>query len=221
MTAKGRGRRRPGPPASRPRRPKATTPTEPRSKPTRTERFDAARHARRRRSLRNRIVVGLVLAAGFGAVVVNEINDRRQDRRVVAELTAGSCRFDRRSDSGRAHVQAPAYEVDPPSGGDHLAAPASAGSYSEGQLPADDSLVHSLEHGFVILWHRPDVDLEIIDEVAGRFDRDVLVVARQSLPTPVAATAWHKRLLCQRTERAALARFVDEYRNDGPEDVPH
>jgi hypothetical protein len=117
-----------------------------------------------------------------------------------------------------------AYQVDPPSGGDHLAAPASAGSYRVGNVPADGNLVHSLEHGFVILWHRPDLadaQLDQMLDVAEPYARDVLVVPRASLPTPVAATAWHKRLQCPSLELDVLRRFVDEFRNDGPENVPH
>jgi hypothetical protein len=91
-------------------------------------------------------------------------------------------------------------------------------------MPADGNLVHSLEHGFVVLWHRPDLadaQLDQLLDVAQAYERDVLVVPRASLATPVAATAWHKRLQCPSTEPDVLQRFVAEFRNVGPEDVPH
>jgi Protein of unknown function (DUF3105) len=56
--------------------------------------------------------------------------------------------------------------------------------------------------------------------VAGRFDDDVLVVPRASMPTPVAATAWHRRLLCPAFEQSAFDLFVRTYRDKGPEKVP-
>lgn len=77
------------------------------------------------------------------------------------------------------------------------------------------------------LGERPDALLSKLFELLFRLPhvhhsgRDVLVVARPSLPPPVAATSWHKRLLCERAERTTLLRFVEEYRNDGPEKVPH
>lgn len=201
----------------------ATAKARPR-KPTQAERFAAQRRARHRRALRNRIVVWGAVVLAAGGLVFNWVNDRRQSQRLISSLEAGSCDFDRDTDSGRDHVPAAGYQVDPPSGGDHLAAPAPAGTYSADNVPADGNLVHALEHGFVILWQGPeltDVELDAMDDVASQHQRDVLVVPRPSLPTPVAATAWHKRLLCSTVEPDALRSFVDEFRNDGPEDVPH
>ena len=110
------------------------------------------------------------------------------------------------------------------SGGDHLVQPSPAGVYTAQQLPPDGQLVHSLEHGYVILWYKPDLTPEALDQlkaVTDKHSRDVLLVPRQSLPVPVAATAWHKRLLCQQLEPAALETFVTEFRNKGPEKVEH
>jgi hypothetical protein len=193
-------------------------------KPTQAERFEEQRQARRRRARRKRVLAGAVVVLAVGGLAFNWVNDRRQSQHLISALEAGSCDFDRDSDPGRAHVANPSFEVDPPSGGDHLAAPAPAGVYQIENAPADGNLVHSLEHGFVILWHRPDTTVGQLDElleVARQFPRDVLVVPRSSLPTPVAATAWEKRLLCSATEPDVLARFVEEHRNDGPEDVAH
>jgi hypothetical protein len=60
-----------------------------------------------------------------------------------------------------------------------------------------------------------------VQAAADRFERDTLVVERQSLTTPVAATAWGKRLLCGTVDSAPLERFIEEYRNKGPEKIPH
>lgn len=43
---------------------------------------------------------------------------------------------------------------------------------------------------------------------------------RPSLEVPVAATAWHRRLLCGEVEPKTLRRFIDAYVNKGPERVP-
>lgn len=157
-------------------------------------------------------------------IAVKNLNDRRQSQRLVAKLTAGSCEFDTRSDRGATHVASPVYRVNPPSGGDHSSAVAAAGVYSEPDVPGDGELVHALEHGYVILWHRPDLtetQRGVLDDVATGFERDTLIVPRGSLETPVAATAWHRRLLCREVEGEALTRFVREYRNQGPEKIPH
>jgi hypothetical protein len=103
-----------------------------------------------------------------------------------------------------------------------VAAP--AGVYSVGDVPPDGSLVHSLEHGYMIVWYRPDVAQDMAraaQDVASAFPRDTLVVPRASMSVPLAATAWHHRLLCTQADEAALAHFTDQWRNKGPERIPH
>lgn len=223
------GSRRRGPTAKASRRP--ARPGDPRgapvataAKPSKAERMAEQRRARRRRTFRNRVIVGVLVASAVGLLAVKSLNDRRESTRLIARLTGGSCEFDRRSDGGSTHVVSPSFRVDPPSGGDHTAAVAPAGVFSEGDVPGDGEIVHAMEHGYVVLWHGPgatEAQRDVLDDVATRFERDVLVVPRPSMETPVAATAWHRRLLCGAAEPDVLTRFTDEYRNDGPERVPH
>ena len=161
-------------------------------------------------------------------LAVRVLGDRNQEAAARRELTAGSCTLDQRADrtdpSPNNHVANPTYEVDPPAGGNHSPRAAQPRVYQEGNAPPDGEVVHAMEHGYVILWHRPnasDAERDAVQRAADRYERDVLVVPRASLPTPVAATAWGQRLLCQQAEPEALAEFVRLYRNKGPEKVPH
>ena len=89
-------------------------------------------------------------------------------------------------------------------------------------MPQAGLLVHSLEHGYVVLGRAPalgDEQREQLADLERAHDGDVIVAERTSLPVPVAATAWGHRLLCQAVEPAALERFVDEHVGNGPEDV--
>lgn len=203
-------------------------PPRERSGPTKAERLAAAERARRRKALRTRVVVGGVVLLLIGAVAAVVINNRRSSSETVSRLEAGSCQFDRSADpdagAGRNHVASPTYEVNPPAGGDHLPTPAPAGTYTPQNTPPDGQVVHSMEHGYVIVWYRPDLAADAqaqVRQVTDKHAKDVLVVPRASLPKPVAATAWGRRLLCDRVEPAALELFVTTYRNQGPEKVPH
>ena len=193
-----------------------------RPKPTRTERLEAARRARRRKSLMVRAgVIGGVVVV-IAAVILAVAADRRADRREQEALTAGSCEYDTRADrlTANNHVPPASYEVDPPAGGDHDPAPARAGFYTAQQAPSDPQLVHSLEHGFIVLWHRPDLREAEVQAIRGVFDdnsEDVIVVPRPSLGVKVAATSWGRRLLCGEVEPETLSEFVDLYRNQSPE----
>ena len=225
-----------GPPATgqaaKGRAPSPTTkgqrPVKERSGTTRAERLAAAERARRRRALRKRAMVAGVVLVLVGAVAALVLSNRKSSEETVSRLEAGSCQFDRRADSdsgpGRNHVASPTYEVDPPAGGNHLANAAGPGVFTAENTPPDGQLVHSLEHGYVVLWHKPDLPADEqtrLRELAGKYDRDVLLVPRPSLPQPVAATAWGRRLLCGDADVAALDLFVTSFRNEGPEKVPH
>ncbi len=196
----------------------------PRTGPTREERLAAAQAARRRQSIRNRALLAGGVAAIVAVVGFVVVSDRRERSRQASQFDTASCDFDRRSDSdsgtNRNHVPNPTYEVNPPSGGNHLAVPAAPGLYTAETVPADGAIVHALEHGYIVLWHRPDLDeqsLAAIRDLAQNHAGEVLMVPRPSLEVPVAATAWHVRLLCGAVETETLDRFTNTFVDKGPE----
>ena len=135
-------------------------------------------------------------------------------------LERDGCTLDTRSDPGRAHVPQATYHLDPPAGGDHDPVPSPAGFYDTTDVPTDGHLVHSLEHGFVIVWYQPAATsaatLDGLRDLARRH-RWVLVAPRPSMPTALAATAWHRRLLCPGDTTGPIGNFVTAFRNQGPE----
>ncbi len=202
-----------------------------RTGPTRSERLAAAEAARRRKESRTRALVVGGLVAVLALLTVTIVNSRRSNDRVVSDLQAsGNCKYDSKSDSdagpGKNHISGDlTYKVNPPAGGNHNPTAAPPGVFTAADTPPDGQIVHALEHGYVTIWYRPDVDaatLGSLTSLAQRYDRDVLLAPRASMTAvPVAATAWHRRLLCQRPDSAALERFVTAYRNKGPEKIPH
>lgn len=224
MASKKKKRPTPPPPPVRTAPPRA----KPAAGPSRrqAEREAATQAARRDARRRKLIVAGLVTAA-VAAVVGYVVADRRGDAELEQTLTSGSCEVDERTDPTAAapgnHVPSPTYAVDPPAGGNHLGSGVtSSGVYEGARVPEDGLLVHSLEHGYVVVWHQPDLpadqraELVRLQEDSGT---DVIVVERDSMDVPVAATAWGKRLLCGQTEPEALRSFVDAYVGKGPENV--
>lgn len=208
---------------------KAAPPSAP-GKATRTERIEAARRVRRRKKLQLRIAIGAVVALVVGAIAANALSNKSETSAFRDKLTAGSCTFDTRDDPVTAppnnHVAPPSYKVNPPAGGNHDRTAAPAGRYEQTDAPTDAKVVHSLEHGYIAIWHRPGLpekDMDVVTKVFNRYENDVLVLPRASLPkgTTVAATAWGERLLCGNAELGPLTEFVGRYRNEGPEKVPH
>jgi hypothetical protein len=168
------------------------------------------------------VLVGLVSVVGFSLIRGSRSSGEapKLSGALRASLDQGGCTVDSRADKGQAHVSAATYSVNPPAGGDHDPVPSPAGFYDMANGPADGRLVHSLEHGFVVVWHRPDAvaqaTVDGLRELTGRH-RWVLVVPRPSLPTALAATAWHRRLLCPDGANGPIGTFVTAFRNQGPE----
>lgn len=195
---------------------------------TQAQRLDAARKARAAKSRNTRLAVGGVVALLVGLLLFNVLSNRSETRALRSRLTAGTCDFDTRSDGTdprpNEHVAPAGYDVDPPAGGNHDPSAAPAGTYTEASKPVDARIVHSLQHGYIAIWHRPDLpeaDVAAITTAIEGTERDVLVVPRASLTQKVAATAWGERLLCGEVEAGPLKEFIETYANEGPEPVPH
>lgn len=224
MTKKRSKHGRPGTRPTKPQKPKAKPDDRPKG-PTQAQRLDAARQARRQRRTRLRVAVAIGLIVIIGGVAVWQIQSRRAAQRTIAALTAGTCRYDTKSDPGAVnqHTPSPTFRVDPPSGGLHEPSPASGGIYTGTSVPPDGRVVHALEHGLIAISYRPGLpedELARLEAIADARPDDVLLLPRPSLEVPVAATAWHRRLLCDEVEPKALRRFLAAYVNKGPERVP-
>jgi hypothetical protein len=176
-----------------------------------------------RRNIRLGAVVVAVLVAGVGISMLRGSPPTEGPKLTGAlkqSLEQNGCTVDSRTDKGQAHGPAATYSVNPPSGGDHDPVPSPAGFYDSSNVPADGHLVHSLEHGFVIVWYQPaGVSAATLDELRdlARRAKWVLVAPRPSMSTPLAATAWHRRLLCPDNADEPIAAFVTAFRNQGPE----
>ena len=152
--------------------------------------------------------------------------------------SAAGCELKSNEGTSRAHLADPNKTVDyaqnPPTSGRHYAVPAEDGLYN-GRPPSDTALVHSLEHGRVIVWAKPTLPAEARAKLRALFDEDdyqMILVRRADMPYAVAATAWNRdptpngtgRLMgCPRWDDGvidALRSFRDEHRSNGPEDVP-
>lgn len=130
------------------------------------------------------------------------------------------CTEDSKHDGGDKvkHVDDAGYDVDPPAGGDHENRATLPGIYKT--PPRDGELVHGLEHGDIVVWHKPNIaagDFDTLAKLARDYPRHVILVPRSSMDVPVAATAWEKRLLCNGLDVKVLGEWIEDNRNKGPE----
>jgi hypothetical protein len=129
----------------------------------------------------------------------------------------------------RTHVSAGTdvdYQHMPPSGGPHYDDWVTGGFYEPGERPRLGELVHSLEHGAVVVWYDPDELTPEAEESLrawGRSHQDDFgsVIA---VPTPVedpeaayVLTAWERRLTMDEYEVETVRAIAAEYLGRGPE----
>lgn len=113
------------------------------------------------------------------------------------------------------------YNSNPPAAGPHYDEPAHAGLYDK--APADGHLVHSLEHGAVILWYKPELPKADIATLKSIFDQTrgkTIMAPRQNMDTPVALTSWGRVLKLKTIDEKAIKDFFDINIDRGPEQAP-
>ena len=121
------------------------------------------------------------------------------------------------------------YETEPPVIGPHSGVHEDDGAFED--APQTERVVHSLEHGRIIVWIKPDAPEELRSQVKAFFDEDpyhVMLVPRPQLTVPIALSAWvgqdtGRILRCAEPNDGmwdALRAFKERYRDKAPEFVP-
>jgi Protein of unknown function (DUF3105) len=223
----------------------------------REERERAAKEAERRRRLIGYGAAGALVLAALVALAVVFLGGGGGDDEAVADLLpdggsvpelrntnlrsaakAADCELESFRSDSRDHTasvdERVRYRTNPPAAGRHYQFPADDGEYSE--APTDSELVHSQEHGRVVIWFKPSLPESDRADLKALFDKEkgyqLLLVPRRNMPYAVAATAWSAdpeplgtgRLLgCKTLTNEtwdALQNFIQEHRGNGPEPIP-
>lgn len=128
-------------------------------------------------------------------------------------------------DEGNQHVPdstSPQYRTDPPTSGPHYDDPAPPGFYDSPPRPG--AVVHSLEHGNIVIYFDPKrvpaKQVEELKQLAAKYQGfwdGVLVIARPDPKFPVIVTAWRHWLRLPKHDQEAIGAFIEAYRGRGPE----
>jgi len=130
-------------------------------------------------------------------------------------------------DEGHTHVPIGTvivYHTDPPTSGNHYPVPQGGGFFTTPILPG--FLVHSMEHGGVIIYYTPAVpqsELTALQALAnahpGIFGQ-VVVVPRNDPADPIILTAWTHMLRLAVFDINRIDNFLSLFLGKGPEAVP-
>jgi hypothetical protein len=167
-----------------------------------------------------------------GSVPEREVQD------LAPAAKAAGCKVESFKGTSREHTEDLAekinYSSQPPTSGSHFATPAEDGAYDK--APDAKELVHTLEHGRVVVWFKKSLAEDNRANLKALFDEDSYQMVLTPDPTrmkyQVAATAWSREPTPNGTGRLlgctevndrtfdAIQAFRDEYRGNGPEAVP-
>lgn len=129
---------------------------------------------------------------------------------------------------GDEHVAAPYSEppyewsTNPPTSGWHAPSPYPAGFY-EDEIPMP-RIIHSMEHGAVIVHYRPDISEEEKAKLKEFFDdndnKKLLVVPYSDMETKYALTSWQFIDKFDQYDQERIKTFLNDHHGNGPENAP-
>jgi len=160
------------------------------------------------------LAVILLLAGAYFALVP----------RAPAPTSTGSAVCDavqQLPDEGRSHLNpgdpTPVYQSNPPTSGTHNPVPLPAGVY--GNNVDITQLVHSLEHGYVILWYN-GVSKDEVQQLINIQQSDptkVIVAPDPNMPHKISITSWTRMQNCDGVNEGVIRSFIAQFRGQGPE----
>ncbi|MGH2522333.1 MAG: DUF3105 domain-containing protein [Anaerolineales bacterium] len=122
------------------------------------------------------------------------------------------------------------YNSDPPTSGPHYADPAQAGFYNE--APPDGMLVHSLEHGYIIIsYNCSELAQAECDQLKSQISSamqaagtspitgtpKLIATPRPTMDTQLALTSWGRLDKFDQFDRSRIVNFVKAFRDRAPE----
>lgn len=126
---------------------------------------------------------------------------------------------------GQEHIavgaQHPAYNSFPATSGWHDAQPQPWGAYS--YEVAQETLVHNLEHGGVVIQYNPEVlkgSVSKLEAIQAQFPNKTVVAPNSKLKVALALTSWRRLYTLDSLDTAKVTEFVRRYKNRGPEQFP-
>jgi hypothetical protein len=191
-------------------------------------------------------IIAIVLLAGGGGDGASadvlpdggDVPDIAEVDSLPAAAKAAGCEYKSFPAKSRDHLatldEKVKYESKPPTSGNHFQVPAEDAAYED--PPDVKELVHTLEHGRIIIWFKKNLPADDRAALKAYYDDDpyqmVLTPDTTEMEYAVAASAWNRDPQPNGTGRllgcpefndevfTALEAFKDEHRSRGPEPIP-
>lgn len=169
-------------------------------------------------------VIVLLIILGGGVFLLTKPQSSSSDQ----PQQAGKYKWQRYPDLGRTHVKEGTkitYNSNPPTSGPHYPVWQKYGILDK--PVADEYLVHSLEHGYIIFSYNcaklpktttcDQLKQQLTDVTKDKRIWKIIITPRPSLDVPVALTAWTYLDKMETFDKTRAEAFIDQFRDHGPE----
>lgn len=172
-------------------------------------------------STEKKVYIGLgvvTIAIVVGAAFFMGGQDKKQQEKIQKPLMG-----EKIPDMGQIHVKQGeshvAYNSNPPTSGPHTDDGVAGAGIHEKQV-ADELLVHSLEHGAVIVSYKADLPQNQVEKIKNAFNGasgKKIMVPRKNLDVPVALTSWNYLLKLKTIDERQIQAFIETNNDRAPE----
>ena len=186
----------------------------------RKNRLEKKRKEQRRKSMITWGIVGIVAAALIGSLIWNNVRPP-----VGQEFPIMN------ADHIPDGTEPEPYNSNPPTSGQHYVQPLPPGFYDDADIagllaPAHVSLVHNLEHGYIVFWYNcdllsetecEDLKTEIQDHMSGSLVSKLVAFPWTGTDVPLVLTAWGRLLEMETFDSGVARNFISSNRLNAPE----
>ncbi len=166
------------------------------------------------------LIIGGVIAAA-ALLIFGVLYPMMQPRAPTSTGSAACDNLQVMADEGREHLKPgetpPPYKSVPPTSGTHNLEPYPAGVYDKN---ADITrLLHSLEHGYVILYYNniPPEEVQQLIRIQQSDPYKLIVAEYPNMPQKIAIAAWDHLQNCSGVNEQVIRSFIAQFRDHGPE----
>lgn len=188
----------------------------------RQERLEAARKKQKAKQRKRMLIAGglaIVLIAVISFVVKSNADDRAA---LLAAAEEADCTdIMEHENEGRDHLGPGEtyndYQTNPPTSGPHHQQPAPWGTYGETVEP--ESLVHSLEHGGIVVHYKDlgDSEADALEDLVESYRNGVISNPNESIDAPIALASWTRSMECQQYSSEVIHAYIAEHCGQAPE----
>lgn len=116
-------------------------------------------------------------------------------------------------------VSHPPYNSNPPTSGWHWGDGVAGPGIKDKEIP-DELVLHSMEHGAVIVWYKDNLPKDDVEKIKSAFNNasgKKIMIPRKNLDVPVALTSWGWILELKTIDEVKIKEFIEIRSDRAPE----